>query len=80
MNPQFEELEKTLETNLEIWMRENLQEHIEGFVSRHLSGFHATIVDYESRSRKRFWIMSGLMCLTSLTNVGLVILLLLQLR
>lgn len=76
--PQPEEL-KDLETHLEVWMRENLQEHIEQFVQTHLSGFHAAIVDYESRQRKRFWFMSALMCFASLTNITIVIILLRQL-
>ncbi len=80
MNPQFEELEKKLELNLEVWMRENLQEHIEGFIQTHLAGFHGVIVDYEKNQRKRFWIMSFLMCLATVTNISLVILLLLQLK
>ena len=55
---------------------DNVMEHIERHFVHHLGGLSSVIVDYERYSRKRGWIMAGLMGVLAITNIILIILIL----
>lgn len=55
---------------------DDVAEHIEHHITRHLSGLSSVIVDYEKHSRRRSWIVSIVTGALVITNIILIIIIL----